>query len=144
MGLTMQNAGHGRRIAVAIVMALAVIGCTRIYRVGVAVDGASSNEQKLRIAQSIASESRLVRLREQLRAQFPSLSAGQLEGLGLSWNQTTSQSLAGQGSSTTIAVIITMRFEGNLDPSPVVEAASVIIRAEIAANDPPIRAGAAQ
>ena len=126
-----------------IAMALAVTGCTRIYRAGVAVDGPRSNEEKLRIAQSMASEARLLRLREQLKAQFPSLSAGQLEGLGLSWNQTTSQSLAGQGSNTTVAVIITMRFEGDFDPSPVVETASAIIRAEMAANSPPTQAGIA-
>jgi len=113
-------------------LVLAIAGCSRFYKTVILVEGPASSEAKLRLAKSIASESRLIHLRAQLKAQFPSLSASRLEGLSLTWSQTTFQSVTGQDSGTSVSVVVTMRIDGDFNPTPILDAARKIIEAEIA------------
>ncbi len=120
-----------RRRTVALMTAIVALTCTQTYQAQVEVVGDLSVEGKVRIAEAIASDEHLGSLRRQVGERFPAATASQLEGLGLSWTQTTFQSLAGQGSSTTVSVIVTMRRGSDFDPEPFVEAARAIIEAEV-------------
>lgn len=127
-----------RRTMLILLGALTTVACTRVYRVAVVIDAPDSVAGRLQIAQSIATESRLGQLRLQLKERFPFLSPSQLEGLGLSWNQTTFQSFTGQGSGTTVSVLVTLRFEAGLDPVPIVNAAGAIIESEVRTRTHPV------
>lgn len=126
--------GHLRQRTTALMVTFASAACNQTLQAQVVIDGGQSVEDKARIAGAIASDERLALLRSELRERFPTLSPSQAEGVGLSWNQTTFQSLTGQGSSSAVVVIVEMRYESGLDPRPIVDAARETIEAEVRAT----------
>jgi hypothetical protein len=115
-----------------LVLALALAGCIKqSYQGDIEVKRGDSVEEKIRIAQSVATAARVRRLAAQLKERFPAMTPKQLDGLSLAWGQTTSQSLTGSGSSTTVHVRVRIRYEGSLDPKPVIEAAITILEPEV-------------
>ena len=92
-------------------------------------------EERARWAEAFVTEERFERLKVQLKERLPQLTDTQLSQLGLRWNQTTFQSFTGQGSSTTVTIIVVVGTDGTFDPAPILAAAAAILEPEI--NGPP-------
>jgi len=101
------------------------------YAKAIEVKHGASTDDKLRIAKSIATEERFARLKAQLRERFPSLTARQLDGLGLRWNVRHFTPLTGQRPHDRVTVIALIEYDGSFDPKPIIEAATKILEPEV-------------
>ena len=124
-----------------LVLALALAGCIKhTYQGDIEVTRGDSVDEKIRIAQSVATAERVRRLAAQLKERFPAMTPKQLDGLSLGWGQKMSESLTGNSSSTTVGVRVRIRYEGNLDPKPVIDAAITILEPEVNPPAQPVEA----
>ncbi|PYR96822.1 MAG: hypothetical protein DMG12_25460 [Acidobacteria bacterium] len=120
-------------------------------------------EEKLRIAQSVVTAERLVRLKAQLKDRVPAVTDEQLAGLGLSWSLiqsggavTVNESSVGNNEAANGAgefiglnrkpgnyVIVTVGVQHNssFDPEPILDAAFLILEPEV---NPPVLLEACQ
>jgi hypothetical protein len=121
-------------LIIAIVSSLACM--TKSYQNSIEVTRGGSTEANLAIAQSIVTQARFDRLKAELRAQLPTLTEEQLDGLGLRWNQVTMQSLTGQGRRTGVFIIVSVVVKGDFNPKGVIDAASAILARDINESTP--------
>src|SRR5262249_31086046 len=95
------------------------------------VGAGGSVEEKLRLAQSIATERRLARLKVQVRERLPNVTDAQLAHMGLRWNRTDFHSFAGNGSRTIVTVAVVLQYDSSFDPKPIIAAATAILEPEV-------------
>jgi hypothetical protein len=126
----------GHRIAL-FACALSVSACTvnKTSQHAIEVKRGNTTEEKVAIARSIATEDRVTRLRQELKARLPGVTDEQLARLGLRWNEFHFTSLGAGKSGTTVTVAVGIRVDGSFDPKPILDAAVGILEPEI--NSPP-------
>jgi len=151
-------------IALLLVVGLAFSACRAgTTRGSLEVKAGDTIEEKLRIAQSVVTAERLVRLKAQLKDRVPAVTDEQLAGLGLSWSLiqsggavTVNESSVGNNEAANGAgefiglnrkpgnyVIVTVGVQHNssFDPEPILDAAFLILEPEV---NPPVLLEACQ
>lgn len=99
---------HYLRIILLITLGVVSNGCSMTYtqRDSVVIPGDATGEEKVRIAQRIATQVWESGIQAEATAEFPNLTAQELQGLAIRWNVITSKSLGGgdEGVKSTVSV----------------------------------------
>ncbi len=125
------RAAPSRMLLAALLGASLACVVARTTKSTIEVRGDRTIEQKLRWVEEHITETRLTRLKAQLMEQIPSITNEQLADMSLGWNETTLQSLTGNGSSKGIIVWVTIQHSKEFDPSTMMTVATAILDTEI-------------
>jgi hypothetical protein len=104
----------GLRTAVAFVLLLAACSVSIANQDSVEIPGPAAADQKLELAQEVATAVWNSGLPARIHEQFPSLSEEELRGLGVRWNRTTFAAFNGpdKGKARTQVVILCVFSHG--------------------------------
>ena len=115
-------------LLLALIITVSVACVIRTESYVVEVKRGATLEEKLAIANTVATEPRLARLKEQVKERLPGTTDAQLARMGLLLNEHHS----GAGpTGTAVRIIVTIEEQGGVDGALVVKTAAAILEAEI-------------
>ena len=117
---------------------LILLGCllvsaciTRNRQYTFEVKRGASIEEKVERSKGLVTESRIARLKVELREKHPDLTNEQLERIGVRWNENWAVTADGGKANRSVTITVIMQEQRGADTAAVVETAARILDAEI-------------